>query len=272
MDSDTHLLQASVDVALVIPTFNERESIVPLVAEIDRALAGLSWHALFVDDSTDGTDEVIARISTREARVSVLHRVANRGGLAGAVADGLRNLSVGTYACVLDADLQHPPALIPSMLAEARRADADIVVASRYRPGGSTGGLDGPLRQFYSRGLKLLARTVFPRRLAAISDPLGGYFLVRRAVIHGVDLRPIGYKILLEVLVRGQWQTVVELPYRFEARRFGASKATLAQGLRFLEHLRTLAWDCSPVFALPRLVFRSPVHPAEATAAGSSRS
>jgi dolichol-phosphate mannosyltransferase len=269
MDSDTGPLETSVDIALVIPTFNERENVIPLVAEIDRALADISWHALFVDDSTDGTEEVIAQISTRDPRVSVLHRSANRGGLAGAVADGLGHLSDGTFACVLDADLQHPPSLVPDMLAEARRAGADIVIASRYRPGGSTGGLDGPLRQFCSRGLKLLAQLLFPRRLADISDPLGGYFVVRRAVIHGVHLRPIGYKILLEVLVRGQWQKVVELPYRFQARRHGASKANLGQGLCFLEHLRTLVWDCSPVFALPRLIVRAPAqNPKATTAAG----
>jgi dolichol-phosphate mannosyltransferase len=266
MHQDTRTLQRGVDVALVIPTFNERESVVPLLVEIERALANISWHAVFVDDSTDGTDQVIGDISTRDPRVSVVHRTTNRGGLAGAVADGLRHLSMGTFACVLDADLQHPPSLIPEMLAEAGRADADIVIASRYRPGGSTGGLDGPLRQFYSRGLKVLAQLLFPRRLADISDPLGGYFVVRRSVIDGVQLRPIGYKILLEVLVRGRWRTARELPYRFEARRHGTSKANLAQGIRFLEHLRTLFWECSPACAIPRFVLRASAYQSKATA------
>jgi len=142
------------------------------------------------------------------------------------------------------------------MLAAARRADADLVIASRYILGGSTGGLDGPLRQFYSRGLKWLAKTLFPRRLTGITDPLVGYFLVRRSVVQACQLRPIGYKILLDVLIRSHWETVSEVPYCFEARQHGESKASFAQGLQFLEHLRTLVWDCSPMLSVPRLLTR----------------
>jgi dolichol-phosphate mannosyltransferase len=144
--------------------------------------------------------------------------------------------------CVLDADLQHPPSRIPDLLAAARGQAADVVVASRYVPGGSASGLDGPLRRLVSRGLKDLSRLVFPRRLAGISDPLGGFFLVRRSVVQDVDLRPIGYKILLEILVRGRWRRAQEVPYRFEPRRQGQSKADLRQGLTFLRHLAGLAW------------------------------
>jgi dolichol-phosphate mannosyltransferase len=162
----------------------------------------------------------------------------------------------GSYVCVLDADLQHPPARIPEMLATARSTGADIVIASRYIPGGSAGGLGGPLRKFYSRGLKLLSQMVFPRRLAGISDPLGGYFLLRRSVVQGTNLRPLGYKILLEILVRCQWQRVSEVPYRFELRQHGDSKANIRQGLQFLQHLAILVWDCSPVLAVPRLATR----------------
>jgi dolichol-phosphate mannosyltransferase len=250
------MLMDSVDVALIIPTFNERESVTPLVEELQSALHGVKWTALFVDDSADGTEEVIAEIGRRDARVGLLHRNENRGGLAGAVADGLRVLAQGTYVCVLDADLQHPPSVIPEMLAEAVRSHADIVVASRYVPGGSTGGLDGNMRRFYSRGLRLCAKTLFPLKLARISDPLGGYFLVRRSIVQAATLRPVGYKILLEVLVRCPWQTASEVPYRFEARRHGQSKADFTQGLQFLEHLRTLVWDCSPALSLVRALSR----------------
>jgi len=246
----------AVDVALVVPTFNERDSVQPLLEEVDAALVGSSWSALFVDDSNDGTDDVIAAIAVRDPRVSVLHRAENRGGLAGAVSDGLQHVAAGAYVCVIDADLQHPPSVIPKLLEEARRTDADVVIASRYIPGGSNGGLDGPMRQFYSRGLKLLAQVLFPRRLTGITDPLGGFFLVRRSAVQGVELRPIGYKILLEVLVRCDWHTSAEVPYRFELRRHGESKANLQQGLQFLEHLRTLFWDCSPMLAVPRLATR----------------
>ena len=249
-------IATNVDVALVIPTFNERDSVRPLLDEIQSALVGVTWNALFVDDSNDGTDAVIEAIAKSDPRVSVLHRTENRGGLAGAVADGLRTVATGSYVCVIDADLQHPPATIPKLLLEAQRTDADVVIASRYVPGGSNGGLDGPMRQFYSRGLKFLAQLLFPQRLAGITDPLGGFFLVRRSILQGVALRPIGYKILLEVLIRCEWQTSAEVPYQFEQRRHGESKANLQQGLQFLGHLRTLFWDCSPLLAMPRVAGR----------------
>jgi dolichol-phosphate mannosyltransferase len=239
--------------SLIIPTYNERGSIGPLLAELDQALVGLGWEAVFVDDSTDGTDALIASIAEQDARVRLLHRDENRGGLAGAVVDGLAYAS-GTYLCVLDADLQHPPARIPEMLAAAREARADVVVASRYLPGGSASGLDGPLRQLYSRGLKSLSRVVFPRRLHTISDPLGGFFLLHRSVLEGAELRPIGYKILLEILVRCSWRTAREVPYRFMPRQYGTSKADFRQGLRFLHHLAVLAWACSPALAFARMM------------------
>jgi dolichol-phosphate mannosyltransferase len=236
------------ELTLVIPTFNERDNVCHLLMRLETALKGVAWQALFVDDSTDGTDELIASLGRVDARVQVLHRSVNRGGLAGAVVDGLARAR-GTFVCVLDADLQHPAERIPAMLEAARETGADVVVASRYVPGGAAGGLDGPLRQFYSRGLKTLSRLVFPSRLAPISDPLGGFFLLHRSVVEGADLRPIGYKILLEILVRCSWGQAAEVPYRFEPRQFGTSKADLRQGLRFLRHLATLAWDCSPALA-----------------------
>jgi glycosyltransferase involved in cell wall biosynthesis len=234
--------------SLVIPTRNERDNIPPLLRAVESALEDVEWEAVFVDDSTDGTDAFLASLAAADPRIVPLHRLENRGGLAGAVVEGFARAR-GTYVCVLDADLQHPPSRIPDMLEAAQASAADIVIASRYVPGGSAGGLNGPLRQLYSRGLKALAKLVFPRRLAGITDPLGGFFLLHRRVVHGTHLRPIGYKILLEVLVRCSWQGVCEVPYRFEARRTGESKADLRQGLRFLEHLRTLFWECSPLLA-----------------------
>jgi dolichol-phosphate mannosyltransferase len=246
---------AVVDVSLVIPTFNERASVGPLVAELRSALRGLEWEAVFVDDSTDGTADLIAAMAAAEPRLRLLHRTDNRGGLAGAVVEGMA-LARGTHLCVLDADLQHPPQRIRRLLAEAHRTAADVVIASRYVPGGSTGGLDGPLRQLLSRGLKALSRLLFPRRLAGITDPLGGYFIVRRSAIQGVELHPVGYKILLEILIRCNWRVVREVPYRFQPRQHGASKANLRQGLWFLRHLMTLVWECSPLCAPLRPIQR----------------
>ena len=243
------------ELSLIIPTFNEQDSIYPLLAELGDAIAGIDWEALFVDDSVDGTCAVIAGRAAVDPRVRLLHRRENIGGLAGAVVEGL-GAARGTYLCVMDADLQHPPAQIPRLLARARLDRSDVVIASRYIPGGSTGGLDGPLRKFYSHGLKRLSQSVFPRRLAGVTDPLGGYFLLHRAVVQGAALRPIGYKILLEILVRCPWRSSSEVPYHFQPRRHGASKADLRQGLRFLHHLVTLLWDVSPAFAPARAARR----------------
>ena len=240
-----------IELSLVIPTFNERDSIQPLVDALHVALAGLAWEAVFVDDSTDDTPAVISQLAGRDPRLVLVHRPENRGGLSGAVVDGFAHAR-GAYLCVLDADLQHPPDRIPALLLEAQRSDADVVIASRYVPGGSAGGLAGPVRQLGSRGLKLLSKLLFPRRLAGITDPLGGYFLLRRAVLDGVELRPTGYKVLLEILIRCPWRSVREVPYQFEPRRHGDSKADLRQMLHFLRHLRTLAWDCSPGLSLHR--------------------
>jgi dolichol-phosphate mannosyltransferase len=238
----------SPELSLIVPTFNERASIGPLLSELEAALGGLNWEAVFVDDSTDDTDAVIAEFGRADPRIRLVHRAENRGGLAGAVVDGLAEAR-GTYVCVMDADLQHPPARIRDMLSAAQSAHADVVVASRYVRGGSASGLDGPLRQLYSRGLKNLSRLVFPRRLHNISDPLGGYFLLHRTVVQDAQLRPIGYKILLEILIRCSWHTAREVPYRFQPRQHGVSKASMREGLRFLRHLAQLTWDCSPALA-----------------------
>src|SRR6266567_5227794 len=139
VDCETRMSELAL--SLVIPTFNERLNVPPLLGEIETALEGLSWEVLFADDSTDGTNELIAQLARRDPRIRLRHRTANLGGLAGAVVEGLV-AARGVYLCVLDADLQHPPATIPAMLAAARNQSADIVIASRYCAGGSPGGLD----------------------------------------------------------------------------------------------------------------------------------
>ena len=111
---------------LIIPNYNERENVHRLLAEIEIALGEIHWEALFVDDSTDGTDLILDDLASSDPRVRLLHRTQNRGGLAGAVVEGL-GLARGQYLCVLDADLQHPPARIPTMLGLARAAAADVV-------------------------------------------------------------------------------------------------------------------------------------------------
>jgi dolichol-phosphate mannosyltransferase len=223
-------------VSLIVPTYNERETVAALVERVRSALDGTPFELVFVDDSTDGTNEVIAALARDDPRIRCIHRSGRRG-LATAVVEGIR-LSRGEVVCVLDADLQHPPAAIPALLRALEETGADVVVGSRYVPGGSYETFTGA-RRLASRVATALARLLI-HRARVVSDPLSGFFLFRRSVVHGVELRPLGYKILLEVLTRGRIHKVVEVPYTFDARAAGRSKLTLRQQWEYLHHLLQL--------------------------------
>jgi len=228
-------------ISLVIPTFNESANIGELLARLTEALpAQAPCEVIFVDDSSDDTPAVITEAArhSRQA-VSVHHRESPAGGLGGAVALGLRHARA-PWIVVMDADLQHPPALVPDLIAAGERAGADLVVATRYAGGGSRAGLDGGFRKFASGGSTALAKTVFPRRLRDVSDPMSGFFAVRATALDAGVLRPLGYKILLELVVRCRLRQVAEVPYQFQDRFAGESKANFGEGLRFLRHLMVL--------------------------------
>ncbi|MGZ6390884.1 MAG: polyprenol monophosphomannose synthase [Ktedonobacterales bacterium] len=224
--------------SLVVPTRNERDNISLIANRVALVLGGINYELIFVDDSDDETPEMIVHVMATDLCVRMIHRDAAKrdGGLATAVVAGIHQAK-GDFIGVIDGDLQHPPELLPTLLEAAE--DADIVVASRYLPGGSSAGLDGLYRQIVSRGSRLAAATLFSR-VRVCSDPMSGFFLFRREVVEGVELRPIGFKILLEVLVRGNWTRLSEIPYRFEERAVGESKASMEQGLAYLQHLREL--------------------------------
>jgi len=229
---------------LVIPTRNEVENVPELVRELRESLSGIDYRVVFVDDSTDGTPGVIRDLAREDRRVRLVRREAaeRRGGLSTAVTRGL-DLSSGAseYTCVMDADLQHPPEKVREMLETARRTDADVVVASRYADGGSYAGLSGTLRRAVSVGSKYLARIVF-KEARKTSDPMTGFFLIKNEAISGIQFRPTGFKVLLEILVCAPDLKVVEEPFDFRARRTGVSKATLRQGLDYLTHTLSLFW------------------------------
>ena len=235
-------------ISLVIPTFNEAGNIPELLARLASAVpADLTCEVIFVDDSTDDTPRVIAQ-TARDCRlaVSVMHRDKPEGGLGGAVAAGLREASA-PWIVVMDADLQHPPSLVPQLVAAGQRAGADLVVASRYTAGGSHTGLDGGFRVLASSLTTRLAKLTFRRQLRQVSDPMSGFFAVRAAALDAGLLRPLGYKILLELIVRCRLRRVTEVPYQFQDRFAGESKASLSEGWRFLRHLVMLR--CSGVRA-----------------------
>ena len=230
----------TVELTVIVPTRNERGNVAPLLDRLGEALAGRSFEVLFVDDSTDATPEVIAaETGARPFPVRLIARPPQRrNGLSGAVVEGMA-AAAGRWLCVIDADLQHPPELIPRLLAQANRTGADIVVASRQAD------LLGPVglsraRAFTSQTLTILARMVFPRVLKNVSDPLTGFFLARRAAVDAGALQPEGFKILLELLVRHPDLRVTELHFDFAPRHDGQSKADLHEGMRFFRHLTRL--------------------------------
>jgi dolichol-phosphate mannosyltransferase len=223
------------DLTILVPTYNERKNILILVNEI-RCVIGqeLQYEILFIDDSTDDTPQVLDTLSKRFSQVRYIHR-DNARGLASAVVEGFR-FSTGTYIIVMDADLQHPPSLIPLILERLRTAD--IVIPSRFINGGSDGGLNA-LRKFVSWTARMIGRWSI-KRLRNISDCTSGYFGLHRKVIENVKLEPIGWKILMEVLVKGNHRTVHEIPYMFAARSMGESKMSAREQWNYLRHVARL--------------------------------
>jgi dolichol-phosphate mannosyltransferase len=237
-----------VTLTIVIPTRNEGENVSELVRRIGDALVDVDAEVVFVDDSTDDTADVI-RSSARSASllVQVIHRADPVGGLSGAVVEGLR-ASREPWCLIMDGDLQHPPELIPSLLATALDSGVDVVVATRYRGLGAADGLHGILRKSVSLLATALTRSMFPLRLRDCSDPMTGFFLVRREALDLNKLRPRGFKILLEILVR-QRLSIAEEPFTFGDRGGGASKASASQGAMFLAQLASLRFGRLSAFA-----------------------
>src|ERR671920_1160130 len=229
---------------LVVPTRNEADNVPRLVRELRESLSDLDYRVVFVDDSTDGTPGVIRDLAREDGRVSLVRRegAERRGGLSTAVTRGLDLSSrASEYTCVMDADLQHPPEKVREMLETARRTGADVVVASRYAEGASYTGLSGTTRRAISVGSKYLAQIVF-KEARKTSDPMAGFFLVRNEAISGIQFRPTGFKVLLEILVCAPELKVVEAPFDFRIRHAGVSKATVRQGFDYLTHMLSLFW------------------------------
>jgi len=239
-------MQMVPDLSVVIPTRNERDNIFPLMRSLRSALKGIRADILVIDDSDDATPQMVAKAAkafqNSRFHIHIIHREpgeARAGGLATAVTVGLYQAEA-RYVAILDADLQHPPQHLRSLYRQAVNQDVDVAIATRYLPGGSYEGLDGPMRRWISVGLKWVAKIAFPDQLLGISDPLGGFFLIRRELLNDVTLRPIGYKISLELLVRCRWSNVTEMPYHFRARANGQSKSDIKQGLLVLQHMLRL--------------------------------
>jgi dolichol-phosphate mannosyltransferase len=223
------------ELTIVAPTRNEQDVIGAFIDRLDEALAGIHAELIVIDDSDDETAAVVRERADKVGlELAIIHREPGErdGGLGGAVVAGIA-AARAPWVCVMDADLQHPPEAIEQLRAQADAAGSDLVVASRFRDGGSIAGLS-PARRLVSRSLVGLARAAFPRRLRSVSDPLTGFFLIRRDRLDLAALRPNGFKILLEILIRSPRLSVSEIAFRFGVRPAGESKASVREVARYL--------------------------------------
>ncbi len=223
----------SLQLAIVLPTYNERGNLRSMVERLDRALAGIRWEAIFVDDnSPDGTADEARAINLEDPRVRVIHRI-NRRGLASAAIEGMLSTAAPIVA-VMDADHQHDPALLPEMLAAVSSGDYDVAYASRFCDGASTEAWGRPDRVKASGVANRLARKLTG---VALSDPMSGFFMLRAEILRGDAhrLSGVGFKILLDILATVETPLrVKEFPLNFAARAEGESKLDRTVVFEFL--------------------------------------
>jgi dolichol-phosphate mannosyltransferase len=220
--------------SVIVPTYNEAKSLPSLARRLFAALAeaGLEGELVVVDDSSpDGTGDIAESLAD-EFPVEVLHRPP-KSGLASAVIDGMARAR-GEILVVMDADLSHPPEGVPRLVEAMAEDDVDLVVGSRHVSGGGVSQWPWQ-RRFVSWVANLLARPIVPVR-----DATSGFFALRREVVEGVVLDPIGFKIGLEVMAKGRYRRFTEVPYVFQDRRYGKSKFGARQVFSYLRQLSRL--------------------------------
>lgn len=219
-------------ISLIIPTYKERENIKTLLVALSN-LKLKDFEVIIVDDqSPDGTANEAEQVAKQ---LSLPIKVVRRNGpkdLSLSVLCGFKEAS-GDVVGVMDADLSHPPEIIPKILDELE--NADLVVASRKASGSEI--KNWPFKRKINAWVaRFLAQTLTRR----VSDPMSGFFFFKRKIIEGIKLEPLGYKILLEILVRGNYRIVKEVPFVFKDRRSGESKLNLKIIFKFLFHVLKL--------------------------------
>ena len=243
--------------SIILPTYQEEENILELVARINQSLNSYSYELVVVDDnSPDGTAKLAEELNKTYGNIRVLKR-PRKIGLASAIVDGIE-IARGDVIAVMDADLQHTPELLPEMLRKIKEG-YDVVVASRYVDGGKVEGWS-LWRRLISRGAILLAHILLPKT-RIVKDAMSGYFVFEKNVLDEIRLNPIGYKLLVEVLAKGKWSKVAEVPYTFKPRRRGKSKLGLKDATSYILFLikigvkivNTTIWILGVIFALPTL-------------------
>jgi dolichol-phosphate mannosyltransferase len=220
------------ELAIVVPTLNERPNIVPLLERLGETLSGVAFEVIFVDDdSTDGTPEEIRAICQTEPNVRLLHRIGRRG-LASACIEGMLAASA-PYVAVMDADLQHDESVLPQMWEKIRSGEFDLVIGSRHASGGSMGEFSSGRVALSNLGL-MVSRLVSKHELG---DPMSGFFVVTREFIDRVVRRTtgVGFKILLDLVASSPTPVrFAEVPFTFRTRQLGQSKLDINVGLEYL--------------------------------------
>jgi dolichol-phosphate mannosyltransferase len=217
-----HATSQGPEVSIIVPVFNERDNLVELTERIRDCLGDIAWEIIYVDDdSPDRSAELARELAGRDSRVRCIQRISRRG-LSSACVEGMLSSSA-PYLAVIDGDLQHDETLLPQMLAELKAGDMDIVVGSRYAQGGGIGEWDAGRVRLSKMGMRL-SRLLVPE---ALTDPMSGFFMMRRSVLEGAvrKLSNIGWKILIDLFASSaQPLRFKELPYRFRLRQAGDSK------------------------------------------------
>ncbi|MGB3297226.1 MAG: glycosyltransferase [Phormidesmis sp.] len=223
--------------SLVVPTYNESSNVVKIIAQLTQLLDDFipeKYELILVDDdSPDLTWQVAQNLIAKYPMLRVMRRQTERG-LSSAVIRGWQ-VARGDVLGVIDADLQHPPEVLIELL-KSTLDGADLAVASRHVEGGGVSEWS-IVRRFLSRGAQLLGLMLCPAVVGRVTDPMSGYFMVRRSAIAGPVLNPLGYKILLEVIGRGSIGHIAEAGYVFQERDSGESKVTWKQYVDYLGHL-----------------------------------
>ena len=221
--------------SIIIPTYNEKDNITPLIERVHGALSGHEHEIIIVDDnSQDGTIEIAEGLEARFPVKLFVRR--EEKGLATAVIHGIKQAS-GNIIGVMDADLQHTPEVLPALV-KAMEDGADMVFASRYIKGGGCPNW-GLFRKIVSRVAMAIAHVLLPSS-RRVKDPMSGFFMYRRDKVDPKQLKPIGYKIALEILLVGSFDNVVEVPLIFEERSAGQSKLRPKQQIDYLKHVFSL--------------------------------
>lgn len=217
--------------SIIIPTLNEAKNIKILAERVKNVMRAdkISYEIIIVDDNSPDHTYEIAKKLGKNFKIRAFKRLKDKG-LASAVVFGFSKAR-GDIICVIDADLSHPPELIPKMLDEIKNRNYDIVVASRLIKGGKVE--DWPLHR------KLLSHVgiLLSLPLSRVNDRMSGFFMIKKNVIKTVKFVPRGYKILLEILVKGNYKNIKELPYTFRNRKVGTSKLTMKTNLEYLVQL-----------------------------------